>query len=79
MKIKKILIILTAAMCFMMAGCGKAADKVAEPVYIPAVFLIDSDTGLAENKDFVERFNEAYAGKYVLQAEWMNGNAGGLS
>lgn len=73
MKIKKILIILTAAMCFMMAGCGKAADKVAEPVYIPAVFLIDSDTGLAENKDFVERFNEVYAGKYVLQAEWMTG------
>ena len=73
MKVKKFLAALAAATCFIVPGCNKSAKEADAPVYIPAVFLIDSDTGLAENKDFVERFNEAYAGKYVLQAEWMTG------
>lgn len=73
MSIKKILAAALSMLCLFMSGCGKTEMKVVEPVYIPAIFLIDSDTGIAENKDFIERFNEAYAGQYVLSVEWMTG------
>ena len=42
-----------------------------EAVVIPALFLVNPETGIADNKDFVEDFNKAYAGTYRIEVEWM--------
>lgn len=76
MRFKKILTAGVVSLCCMtMAGCSHEMDAQEEPVIIPAIFLIDSETGMAENKDFVDRFNEACEGKYMIQVEWMTGTA----
>lgn len=74
MKLKKILAAgMCLCLCMMMGGCEHVQETKSEPVVIPAIFGIDSETGIAENKDFIERFNEAYEGRYVIEPEWMTG------
>lgn len=74
MRFKKILMSgVLSGLCILAAGCAREKETKAEPVVIPAIFGIDSETGIAENKDLIERFNEAYEGRYVISPEWMMG------
>lgn len=56
-----------------LGGCKKEMSAVTAPeeVVIPAIFLVDPETGTAENQEFVERFNEAYDGVYRVEVEWI--------
>lgn len=70
-------VILVALLCLLTglsAACDKGADNAsgnAGEVVIPALFLVNPETGIADNKDLVEDFNKAYAGKYRIEVEWM--------
>lgn len=55
-------------------GCAKGmetAEKTEEAVVIPVMFRTDPQSDEASNLELVEAFNEAYAGSYRVEVEWL--------
>lgn len=60
----------------LLTGCGQksAPEPVQETemeVEIPVIFRVDPETNLSDNEQFVEDFNEAFAGQFKMEAEWL--------
>ncbi len=70
----KLLFILTIT---FLAGCSKVEEnlfpknKNSTEVVIPIIFTIDPATGMRNNEELVNSFNEEYKGKYHIEVEWM--------
>lgn len=56
------------------AGCARQAEKEdtgKEEVSIPIILTVDSSTGIKNEEDVVEAFNEKYDGKWQADVEWI--------
>ena len=56
------------------AGCAGQAEKEdggKEEVSIPIILTVDSSTGIKNEEDVVEAFNEKYDGKWQADVEWI--------
>lgn len=67
---------LMAGMVFTLTGCTgtenqNIPEEQSEIVSIPIIFTVDPTTGKKNNQELADAFNEAYAGKYVLDVEWV--------
>lgn len=54
------------------AGCARQAEKEdegKEEVSIPIILTVDSSTGIKNEEDVVEAFNEKYDGKWQADVE----------
>lgn len=70
-------------LCFLLlTGCS-AKERETEPetvqeiVKIPVVYRVDPATNDSSNQAFVDDFNEAFAGVYELDVEWLTETAAG--
>jgi ABC-type glycerol-3-phosphate transport system substrate-binding protein len=66
------LILLTS----LLMGCADSVEsseetKQDEVIHIPVIFTVNPQNGSKSNQDLVEAFNEAYAGKYQVDVEWV--------
>lgn len=64
------------AVALLFTGCGSSQrapekPKELEVVKIPIIFTVDPTSGKKNNQELAEAFNEAYAGKYYLDVEWV--------
>ena len=56
------------------AGCARQAEKEdtgKEEVSIPIILTVDSSTGIKNEEEVVEAFNEKYDGKWQADVEWI--------
>ncbi len=58
------------------SGCaGTESEKEVEEennvISIPIIFTVDPTTGRKNNQELADAFNEAYAGQYYLDVEWI--------
>lgn len=72
------------ALCFLVcqAGCSgravsEAPEQVQSEIMVPAIFRVDPETNVSENKGFADEFNRKYKGIYHIEAEWITENAYG--
>lgn len=68
----------TAAMWLLLAltvsGCSKQAgqtDGGAEEVSIPVILIVDSSTGIRNEENVIQAFNQKYDGKWQADVEWV--------
>lgn len=61
-------VILAAA---VLAALAPGVSRAAEEVEIPVLFRMDPQLNEADNLDLVQAFNEAYAGRYRVEVEWL--------
>lgn len=65
---------------FVLSGCQEiniSQDKDKEEVVIPAVFLMNPSTGIADHHELVDEFNKQYQGQYYIDVEWLTETASG--
>lgn len=65
---------LILSVCLLVSGCHSHTAPISDSsgeIVIPALFLVNPETGIADNKDIVEDFNKAYEGTYRVEVEWM--------
>lgn len=68
----------TAAVWLLLAltvsGCSKQAgqtDGGAEEVSIPVILIVDSSTGIRNEENVIQAFNQKYDGKWQADVEWV--------
>lgn len=64
------------AAALLLTGCGSTDGETEQPtesgvVKIPIIFTVDPTSGKKNNQELADAFNEAYAGKYYLDVEWV--------
>ena len=60
----------------VVSGCaGTESESTVEEennvISIPIIFTVDPTTGRKNNQELADAFNEAYAGQYYLDVEWV--------
>ena len=61
-------------LCVMLSGCSDKATEIAEnteEVSIPVILIVDSTTGIRNEENLIETFNEEYEGKWQADVEWI--------
>lgn len=62
-------------LCMCLCSCGdnsqKGKKEEKEGVKIPMILTVDPSSGKKNEEEVVERFNEAYDGKYYVDVEWI--------
>lgn len=61
-------------LCVMLSGCSDKATETAEnteEVSIPVILIVDSTTGIRNEENLIETFNEEYEGKWQADVEWI--------
>ena len=56
------------------SGCSKQAgqtDGGAEEVSIPVILIVDSSTGIRNEENVIQAFNQKYDGKWQADVEWV--------
>ena len=61
----------TAVLSAGCAGQTEKEDTGKEEVSIPIILTVDSSTGIKNEEDVVEAFNEKYDGKWQADVEWI--------
>lgn len=64
-------IIFVASMFGCSGGKKKSSADTKEEVKIPIIFIVDTSTGNKNEQALVESFNDEYAGRYQVDAEWI--------
>ena len=82
MKHKYLRLLILAAVCLNLFGCSgetyeEETEAAAEEVILPVTFRADPTTNQSDNLSFVQDFNEAFAGEYYMDAEWLTETSGG--
>ena len=74
---KSKLLLLLCIVILLSAGCGKKdamtilSESGDDIVAIPILLRVDPETGEEEYTELIEGFNEEYAGKYRIDAQWI--------
>ena len=74
---KSKLLLLLCIVILLSAGCGKKdamtilSESGDDIVTIPILLRVDPETGEEEYTELIEGFNEEYAGKYRIDAQWI--------
>lgn len=76
MSYKKTTVVILAAVFFLgLSGCSgtenHSQDNTKEEISIPMILTVDPSTGKKNEEDVVKAFNQAYAGTYQLDVEWI--------
>lgn len=74
---KGMAVFLLMMLCGMaVTGCAgteseSAVEEESSAISIPIIFTVDPTTGKKNNQELADAFNEAYAGQYYLDVEWV--------